>query len=796
MHTLARRSAALTSSALLSLAISAALAQSTPDASVPTTASAPSISNSTENAPATQPASTNPSQRQRNNITPSKRVRFVFQDAPVESVLTYLSEALDFIVVKQGHIDGRVTIMSKNDVTGQEAVDALNTVLKPLNFTIQQNGRVLSIVSLEKGRQAAPVFNGSDPETIPISDSIRTQVMPVGTVDATKLKNDLQPILNPDATVTANQGANAIIVTDTSANIHRLAEIIAALDAHKESVSDIRIFKLKNANATATAKLINDVFKQDTTTNNQQGGGLFGGFGGFRRFGPGGGGGPGGFGGFGGGGGGGAGGGAGGNQNSGDSPAITGKINASADDRTNTVIVAGPTALLDSIAHIITELDNNAVADTVFFTYPLKNGQAIDIEPVLNAMFGNSSSGSSSGARGGTTNSGTSGGFGSFGGGSGRSTLGGSGSGFGSFGSTNSTNRSSNTSGNGYRPPTFTASQSGATSIMSSLEGQVFVVANVDTNSLLITTKASLKDQVIKILDDLDRPIPQVLIKVLIAEVTHNDSDDIGVELSALDQRISGNGITAGSDFGIANSTTGGLKIGLVEQNASATLKALASNNKLDVLSRPYILTSDNQEASMIVGQEVPIIENSQITSLGQTINSVSYQNVGIILDVTPHINPDGMVTLDIAPQVSQLDTGSGVPISSNVNAPVFDIRAAQSRVGVEDGKTIVIGGLMQDQKQQTVQKIPIVGDIPYLGMLFKRTQNTKVKTELLIFLTPHVAQRPSALPAMSRDEESGTKLVPNAISPGTFQDHMRGMQRGGLPPQSEVTKPSEPGTK
>jgi general secretion pathway protein D len=154
------------------------------------------------------------------------------------------------------------------------------------------------------------------------------------------------------------------------------------------------------------------------------------------------------------------------------------------------------------------------------------------------------------------------------------------------------------------------------------------------------------------------------------------------------------------------------------------------------------------------------------------------------------------MVTLDVAPQVSQLDSGSGVPISSNVSAPVFDIRAAQSRVGVEDGKTIVIGGLMQDERTQNIQKIPLLGDIPYLGMLFKRTTNSKTKTELLIFLSPHVALRPDALPAMSRDEERGTKLVPNAVSPGTFQDQMRGLERGGATTRPDVSKPVEPGTK
>ena len=621
-----------------------------------------------------------------------------------------------------------------------------------------------------------------------MSDQIITQVIPVASVDSTKLKNDLQPMLNPDATIVANQGSNTIVVTDTSANIRRMVEIIAALDQHKESISDILIRQLKYANATNAATLINSIFKQDTTTTAQQGrggfGGAAGGFGG-RFFGPGG-------------GAGGAGGGQGGAAATDDSAAISGKINASADDRTNTIVVSGPTSALIGVGRVLDQIDADPASDTAFFIYNMKNGQAIDIEPVLNTLFGNSTSGSSSSTANRTSTStlgsssggGFSSGFGGSSGGGGGSRGGGGGgsSGFGGsssgFGGSSSSSRGSTASSTGGRTTGGTTAGGGRSSSASSntaiaaLQGQVFVVANADTNSLLVDTSAKFKDQVMQLIEDLDRPVPQVLIKVLIAEVTHNDTDDIGVQLSALDQRLSGNGIVAGTDFGIS-SATGGLKIGLVEQNASATLIALATNNKLDVLSRPYILTSDNQEASMIVGQEVPIITNSQITDTGQTINSVSYQDVGIILDVTPHINPDGMVTLDIAPQVSQLDSGGGVPISSNVSAPVFDIRAAQSRVGVEDGKTIVIGGLMQDERQQTIQKVPVLGDIPYLGMLFKRTINTKIKTELLIFLTPHVALRPDALPAMSKDEMRGTKLVPNAVSPGTFQDQIRGMERG-----------------
>jgi type II secretory pathway component GspD/PulD (secretin) len=147
------------------------------------------------------------------------------------------------------------------------------------------------------------------------------------------------------------------------------------------------------------------------------------------------------------------------------------------------------------------------------------------------------------------------------------------------------------------------------------------------------------------------------------------------------------------------------------------------------------------------------------------------------------------VVTLDIAPQVSALDPSSGVPISSNVIAPVFTVRQAQSRVAIKNGETIVIGGLMQDQNTQVINKVPLLGDIPYLGMLFKDTTNTKVKTELLIFLTPHVAMDESYLKGMTKDEEGGLKLVPNAVQPGTWEQEMQGMERGATTtqPQAEI---------
>ena len=139
------------------------------------------------------------------------------------------------------------------------------------------------------------------------------------------------------------------------------------------------------------------------------------------------------------------------------------------------------------------------------------------------------------------------------------------------------------------------------------LAGQVLVVADPDTNSLLVTTATRFEEQVRQIIAELDRPVPQVLIKVLVAEVTHDNNADFGADFSILNKRPNGNG----QSFGQTSATprpTGGLVVNFLESNLNATLHALAQQNKLDVLSRPYILASDNQQASIIVGQQVPIV--------------------------------------------------------------------------------------------------------------------------------------------------------------------------------------------
>jgi general secretion pathway protein D len=476
-------------------------------------------------------------------------------------------------------------------------------------------------------------------------------------------------------------------------------------------------------------------------------------------------------------------------------------------------VVAGPKDTIAAIEKVITELDANPVAEEGVFVYNLKNGQSDNLQLVLNQLINGTSGGSRTGLSGSTNaNRNRTAGFGGGNGGTRGSSGGGFGSGGGGFGSGGF--GSGGFGGGGFGGGGFggfggsgfggnRGVSSSAQSAASDLAGQVTVVSDPDTNSLLIMTAPKNFERVKGILADLDRAVPQVLIKVLIAEVTHDNASDLGTEFSVLNLRAGGLGSAAGTDatsvgnqagLGVQGAPTAGGPGGLVarvnEENLTATFRALQTSGKLDVLSRPYILTSDNQQASINIGQSVPIPQNSRITDTGQVINSFQYRDVGIILEVTPHINPDGLVTLDVSPTVSSL-SGQTVPITQGVGSPIINQRSAYSRVAILDGQTIVIGGMMSDQKIQNVNKVPILGDIPGIGgLLFSHTSTSTRKTELLFFLTPHVASKPAELDPMSRDEMKGTRLTPNAVSPGVFQEHMEGMRRGGGTTRPSVERP------
>jgi general secretion pathway protein D len=208
----------------------------------------------------------------------------------------------------------------------------------------------------------------------------------------------------------------------------------------------------------------------------------------------------------------------------------------------------------------------------------------------------------------------------------------------------------------------------------------------------------------------------------------------------------------------------------------TGTIQAIATAGKAQVLSRPSILARDGQMAEIVVGQSVYLPSSVTLSSVGGTGSTVpsingSYQNVGIQLDVTPFIGANNLVQMILQPQITSIDNSSpgqviegGSIISSPVYAPNLLKRSANTVVVTPDGQTVIIGGLISNDKSSSESKIPLLGDIPVLGNLFKFSNHSNQKDELLMFITPHIIQMPSQLAAMSTHETGQAPLITNSI--------------------------------
>jgi len=197
------------------------------------------------------------------------KLKLNFQDTPLQTVLEYLSENAGLTIVSdEPLVDGRMTVISRQPILLAEAVSLINSILRERGLTSVLNGKILKIVTLESAKEeSVPVLSGRDPDAVVASDNVVTYVIPVSYVTASALRENLQALVPEYASLEANEDGNALIVTDTTANIQRLMKIVAALDTHMASVAEIRVFRLVNADATSAADMINTMFQQ-----NQQGG--------------------------------------------------------------------------------------------------------------------------------------------------------------------------------------------------------------------------------------------------------------------------------------------------------------------------------------------------------------------------------------------------------------------------------------------------------------------------------------------------------------------------------------------
>jgi len=315
----------------------------------------------------------------------------------------------------------------------------------------------------------------------------------------------------------------------------------------------------------------------------------------------------------------------------------------------------------------------------------------------------------------------------------------------------------------------------GLTSQIEQIEREVVVVPEQVSNSLLVSATPRYYEEIKKIVEDLDRRPPMVIIQVLIAEVNLDNVDEFGAEFGLQDSLLFDRGIPGvGFPFNnlpLGNSNTatrenlagqglshfsvgrtnsdlgyGGLVLSASNESVSILIRALQQARRLQVISRPQVQTLDNQPAFVQVGARVPFITQSTQTTFGIQ-NTTTLENIGILLGVTPRTSPDGLIVMEINAEKSELSPeNQGIPIFvSNegqiIRSPQIFITTAQTTVSATSGQTVILGGLITKTREQETRRVPYMSDIPVLGRLFRYDRELNRKRELLIIMTPYVAR-------------------------------------------------------
>ncbi len=296
------------------------------------------------------------------------------------------------------------------------------------------------------------------------------------------------------------------------------------------------------------------------------------------------------------------------------------------------------------------------------------------------------------------------------------------------------------------------------------------IIANKETNSLIISATPQEFAEIERVVKELDTVREQVYIETLIVEVNAEDGWSFGIDWMLGDQ--SGKHIYGGSSImgdvpnytvpsGLSGKTLAvpaatGFQLGYLADRSILgyiLLNASGTDNKYNVLSTPQILTLDNQEAEINVGEEIPVPTNNRISDTGVQFYTYEYKTVGVKLKITPHITQKNRITLDLYQEVNSVIGTTTVSSSGTVIPPELGKRDIKTKITVHDGKTIVVGGLIRNNSNVEETKVPLLGDIPLLGWLFKRKTVQHTKTNLLVFITPHVVTRPERAEALSEQK-------------------------------------------
>ncbi len=673
------------------------------------------------------------------SVRPGEPVTLNFTNAEIEAVARTMATITGRNVVVDPRVKGTMSLLSERAVSPAAAFDQFLAALRLQGFTVVEASGLYKVVPEADAKLQGGAVSTSSSDTASSGggqgNRIVTQIFRLNYESANNLVPVLRPLISPNNTINVNPGNNSLVITDYADNLQRLARIIAALDV--SNATDVEVIPLKHAIATDIAPLVSKLIEPGNA-----------------------------------------------------GPAVAQgqsdnsfKTTLIAEPRSNALVLrAANPARVALVRALVAKLDqptslgNNGNAGNIYVVY-LKNADAAKLAVTLRAAMAANAGGSGGGATSTPVAS------------SGTSTPASSGL----QGLGNSSSSSSSSSGGlGMSSGTL-----GGSSAQPSTGGQI--QADPATNSLIITASEPQYRQLRAVIDQLDGRRAQVLVESLIAEVNVDKAAQFGIQWqTALGQTgnllgIAGTNFSVGgvnlfklaaglSDGLTSNSTlpSTGFNFGLAaKHNGNYVLGALAnllqSTGDGNVLSNPNLLTLDNEEAKILIGENVPFVTGSYATTGGSgssTVNpftTVERKDVGLMLRVKPQINENGTVKMVIYQETSAVKDDT----AKAANGPSTTKRTIESTVLVDDGSIIVLGGLLQDKFTGNQEKIPYLGDIPVMGALFRSDTRVRSKTNLMVFLRPVVMRSAADSSVVSMDRydlirgaQQQNQPVPNSMVP------------------------------
>lgn len=619
---------------------------------------------------------------QNRGLSDEELVSLDFADVELPVVVDTISRMTGYNFIYDDRVRGRVTIVSPTEVTVDQAFAVFESVLKVKGFSLVLGpGDTYKILPIRDIKESS-VDTIKDNRPSPNRDRFVTRLVPLRFIDADAITQTIKPLISKDASLVAYEATNTIIVTDSESNIRRLLSILDALDVESYR-QELAVIKVEHADANTLAEQLSEIYGAEVASSSGGATAAQRRARARRRTGN--------------------------TANATDSDGLGGvgpTVRILPDERTNSLLVLASRQQLADIRGLVEKLDIQVRGEGRIQVYYLRHADAEELSETLNSLVGTG------------------------GGGAARSTL-----------------------------PGAASNQANIRSAVTPLDDGITVTADPATNALVIKASKEGYETLKQVIEKLDVSRPQVLVEALIVEVDVTDNLSLGFDVAYrlvngdMDLLIStGNAVVPGSGFAAA-AASNAFRNPADAFDTSATadsdggsvglgMQASASDSDINIVSAPHILTSDNEEAEIIVGDNIPIVTGRTEAATGgdnlsQAVN-VERQDVGVTLRVTPQISEGDTLRLNIFQEITEVAPNPELGDAEEVGVSLSN-RKIENTVVVNDGETVAIGGLISENYTENDSGIPFLRDIPWIGWLFKSRQEDLRKTNLLIFLTPHI---------------------------------------------------------